>query len=247
MGCEQSTSLPPLSGSQVEKGLGAQDPAPKPGEYLRLVLISDELPEYDMLIQAAKHNAGIATMVIHYDGMTINSLLAAIHKKVGPRKGKLLSIAHLDHGHKGQFRLLKGHDVDLKALHNNARLAQFFKSIGSYCDPQQGRFDLLACSVAEGKEGHLFVEHMRKVTGIEVAASNNKTGSDGEVADAYDWILEDGGADAATAYFDKEKLRHWHHHMSDEEEEERFQVFLWGEDEKRMQELYEDAGGELSE
>jgi hypothetical protein len=103
--------------------------------------------------------------------------------------------------------------VDVKALHNNPHLAQFFKSIGSYCDPQQGRFDLLACSVAEGKEGHLFVEQMRKVTGIDVAASNNKTGSDGEVADAYDWILEDGGTDAVKVYFDTEKLSHWHHHM----------------------------------
>jgi hypothetical protein len=30
-----------------------------------------------------KHNAGIATVVIHYGGMTIRSLLAAIHKKLG--------------------------------------------------------------------------------------------------------------------------------------------------------------------
>jgi len=186
-------------------------------EYSRLMLISDELEEYDKLVQAVKYNAGIATVIVHYDGMTLDSLLAKIHAKVGHKKGKLLSVALLDHGSKAEFRLLNGHDVDFKHLtmseDGDTPLGKFFKEVASYCDPHKGNLDILACNVAEGKEGRAFVEQLKKITGIDVNASDDATGCGEEVEGGFDWILESGNVDAAALYFDASKLRLWQHHM----------------------------------
>ena len=200
MGCENSKGNPLPIGDHLESYLAHvhqsvdrsmihKGALPAPG---RLVIVSDELPDYDVLVQSIRADRGVGCVILRFDDKNADNLLKAIEKKVGPPRGQLKSVAHLDHGHAGEFKLFEHVKVDLDALHKHGEAMQFFEKLSAFM-AEDAELDLLACCLAEGEAGHQFVEEMRKTTGLNVNASDDRTGSS-DPSDpklACDWVLED--------------------------------------------------------
>ena len=115
-----------------------------------LLLVSDNLPEHEMLIKATL--ATTTVVAVKYDSWSLADLGDAISKSAPPGTA-FDAVGILDHGAPGRFCLLKsvgGGDIDLADLATDASIAAFFKGIGSLVKPG-GRIDLLGCSVAAGR------------------------------------------------------------------------------------------------
>ena len=105
---------------------------------------------------------------------------------------QLDSLHILSHGAQSSFRLgntaLSGQNIE--------RYADALMRIGS-CLNDGGDILLYGCDVGMGKEGASFVQRLAELTGADVAASSNATGSPDL---GGDWILEiHAGAVEATA------------------------------------------------
>ena len=170
-----------------------------------LLLVSDNLPEHEMLIKVTL--ATTTVVAVKYDSWSLDALWGAIERRV-PAGTKFDAVGILDHGAPGRFCLLKsvgGGDIDLADL-ASSDLAAFLKALGGLVIPG-GRIDLLGCSVAAGPEGRALLAQVEALTGVTVAASTDKTGG---AADA-DWEMESHGLNVATVYFDVEALKEWKH------------------------------------
>ena len=171
----------------------------------RLLLVSDNLPEHEMLIKAALPMTTV--VAVKYDSMSLADLGDAISKSA-PAGAAFDAVGILDHGAPGRFCLLKsvgGGDIDLADL-ASSDIAAFLKALGGLVKPG-GRIDLLGCSVAAGPEGRALLAQVEALTGVTVAASTDKTGG---AADA-DWEMETHGLNVAKDYFDVEALKEWKH------------------------------------
>ena len=171
-----------------------------------LLLVSDNLPEHEMLIKATL--ATTTVVAVKYDSWSLADLGDAISKSA-PAGTKFDAVGILDHGAPGRFCLLKsvgGGDVDLADLATDASIAAFLKELGGLVKPG-GRIDLLGCSVAAGPEGRALLAQVEALTGVTVTASTDKTGG---AADA-DWVMETHDLNVAKDYFDVEALKEWKH------------------------------------
>ena len=171
-----------------------------------LLLISDNLPKHELLLDAALASATV--VAVKYDQWSLGALIDAINKSA-PAGTTFDAVGILDHGAPGRFCLLKsvgGGDIDLADLATDASIAAFFKGIGGLVKPG-GRIDLLGCSVAAGPEGRALLAQVEALAGVTVTASTDKTGG---AADA-DWEMETHGLNVAKDYFDVEALKEWKH------------------------------------
>ena len=171
-----------------------------------LLLISDNLPKHELLLDAALASATV--VAVKYDQWSLGELIDAINKSA-PAGTTFDAVGILDHGAPGRFCLLKSvgdGDVDLADLATDASIAAFFKGIGGLVKPG-GRIDLLGCSVAAGPEGRALLAQVEALAGVTVTASTDKTGG---AADA-DWEMETHGLNVAKDYFDVEALKEWKH------------------------------------
>lgn len=113
---------------------------------------------------------------------------------------------------------------DFKHATDCQLLADFFKFIAAYvkkpADLQNWRkdldcrIDLMACDVAKDAAGMELITHLENITGVNWAASTNKTGAGEGVENGFDWVLEteEGLGCVAGAYFHEDKLVNWKHH-----------------------------------
>ena len=171
----------------------------------RLLLVSDNLPEHEMLIKAALPMTTV--VAVKYDSWSLAALSDAINKSA-PAGTAFDVVGILDHGAPGRFCLLNsvgGGDIDLADL-ASSDIAGFLKDLGGLVKPG-GRIDLLGCSVAAGPEGRALLAQVEALAGVTVTASTDKTGG---AADA-DWEVETHGLNVATDYFDVEALEKWKH------------------------------------
>ena len=176
------------------------------GKPRTLLLVSDNLPKHELLLDAALASATV--VAVKYDQWSLGELIDAINKSA-PAGTTFDAVGILDHGAPGRFCLLKsvgGGDIDLADLATDASIAAFFTGIGGLVKPG-GRIDLLGCSVAAGPEGRALLAQVEALTGVTVAASTDKTGG---AADA-DWEMETHGLNVAKDYFDVEALKEWKH------------------------------------
>ena len=181
------------------------------GKPRTLLLVSDNLPEHELLIDAALPSATV--IAVKYDSWSLDALWEAITKRAWtPPFLKFDAVGILDHGAPGRFCLLKsvgGGDIDLADL-ASSDIAAFLKALGGLVKPG-GRIDLLGCSVAAGAEGRALLAQVEALAGVTVAASTDKTGG---AADA-DWEMESHGLNVAKDYFDVEALKEWKHAAMD--------------------------------
>ena len=141
------------------------------GKPRKLLLVSDNLPEHQLLLDAALASATV--IAVKYDSWSLSALSDAISKSAGGTKFDAVGI--LDHGAPGACLLksVGGGDIDLADL-ASSDIAAFLKALGGLVNPG-GRIDLLGCSVAAGP-GPTLLAKVEALTGVTVTASTDKTG-----------------------------------------------------------------------
>ena len=180
------------------------------GKPRTLLLVSDNLPEHELLIDAALPSATV--IAVKYDSWSLDALWEAITKRAWtPPFLKFDAVGILDHGAPGRFCLLKSvgdGDVDLKDLEKDdpkdESLRSFFDELGDLIE-EEGRLDLLGCSVAASAEGLELIAALEELTGVTVAASVDQTGG----APDADWEMETEDLTVAADYFDEVQLAEW--------------------------------------
>ena len=173
------------------------------GKPRKLLLVSDNLPEHQLLLDAALPSATV--IAVKYDSWSLSALSDAISKSA-PAGTKFDAVGILDHGAPGRFCLLKsvgGGDIDLADL-ASSDIAAFFKELGGLVKPG-GRIDLLGCSVAAGPAGRALLAQVEALTGVTVTASTDKTGG----AEGADWEMETHNLQAIPEYFHADKIGKW--------------------------------------
>jgi len=161
---------------------------------------------------------------VDYNSWTVDQLLAAIDECASGRK--FTTIGLFDHGGPGEFCLLRsfaGGSIDLADFHGEdcEAVEEFFKELTSYLmrPPPHGedaskskiyRVDVLACSVAAGENGLALVEHLRKITSTNFAASVSQTGASADGEFDYELQTEEGLC-VAQDYFDVPLIMRWEH------------------------------------
>lgn len=151
-----------------------------------IVIIDPHVSDYQVFIDDILANSEdlrqIEVFVLDADQDGIEQISAILAQQAG------LDAVHLiAHGSDGSIDV-GNTQVDFQALFG--REASFV-AWGQSFSPD-GDLLLYGCNVAETRYGEIFVEHLAALTGADVAASTNVTGS---VARGGDWVLEyDTGA-----------------------------------------------------
>jgi hypothetical protein len=152
--------------------------------------------ESQLLASAAKEGV----VVIQYDLniSTIQDLYRQIEEVISESSmEKVNSIAFANHGGEGFFSLLENLNIDDKSLENQ-EVQEFWINIKSLIK-EGGRIDLLSCDLVSSEEGLTLVQDLEKLTGIDVAASQDTTG-DSDFGG--NWNLETDNIDTEKIYFD---------------------------------------------
>ena len=175
--------------------------------FPKLLLISSRIPERERLIASLQE--GIK--VIEYDWQE-SSLVELLHRIDQIRDGgSFSSIGFVNHGGAGEFALNAAQEVSLEGVQENGMQNRFWKKLGGFLK-EDGRIDLLACSLAASQEGRELLTRLEELSGRNVAASTDLTGS----ADrGGDWLLESDGINLSTEYF-QEGVEQWDHTLSTE-------------------------------
>ncbi|KAL1526361.1 hypothetical protein AB1Y20_015075 [Prymnesium parvum] len=229
--------LPPDTSTQPAKELDAHSLArlltkygergvvPCNGTPKRMLLLSDQLPEYEILIQACLDD--VEVLLVRYDDWTIHELLRQVDFHANGRK--FVTIGLFDHGAPGTFCLLKsfaGGSINLekfyeKATHDEAT-AFFTELAGHVARPADvvdhrkdkvNRVDILGCRVATGTDGMRLLTHLQSITDTNFTASFDYVGADD--SGHLHFQLETPTFEAvmvASDYFDPGKLASWHHY-----------------------------------
>ena len=166
---------------------------------LRAIVVSTSIQGASHLIEATNPNV----IAISYDTSTgsPSGLLDAIHNSLGGRQIDSIGFALHNLG-EGQFHLAGDYTVSPSTLLGQTELQDFWRGIGGALN-QNGRIDMLTCNLAATQSGSLVISQLEQLTGHQVAASDNLTGS---AAKGGDWILETGGIDLVSTYFSQDQL-----------------------------------------
>lgn len=154
------TALPPADGSRV------------------LVIVDQRLAGETSLLAALPANAVVRFVAEDADGLS--AMTDAVREAA--RDGKLDAVHVLSHGSAGQFGL--GRDAI-----NGERLALAADQVGQWQGYLGSDADILlyGCDIAAGTGGLALLHQLASLTGADIAASSNGTGS---AARGGDWRLE---------------------------------------------------------
>ncbi len=150
------------------------------GQDSNVVLISNALNDVQALSDAAAEGAE----VIVYDAdnadlSTINDTLTALVESTGQAIGHLAILSHGD-----QAEVILGSDA-LYSLGDLPADAEAWTTLGTVLS-EDARIDLYGCDIGSGGPGATFVTQLADVTGADVWASDDATGTGPDA----DWDLE---------------------------------------------------------
>lgn len=138
---------------------------PNPGSAA-IFFVFDNLEDWQTLANAAPYGSEVVVL----DGSTDG--LAQIAAHLAGRQDSLDAIHILSHGQPGQLQL-GSLALDQAALNQKeSLLAQIGHALGD-----KGDIVLYGCDIAAGAQGQSFVQAFSRLTGADVAASDNPTGS----------------------------------------------------------------------
>ncbi len=145
--------------------------------YKTLVFIDPGVEDYQTLLEGIVPEAKAIALDANRDGVEqITEIL---------QESLCLETIHLvSHGSPGCLYLGNA-QLSLNTLDRYTSQLQSWSS--ALVSAGQGGIFLYGCNVAAGKEGTVFVERLQKTTGVPIAASANRTGSE---ALGADWKLE---------------------------------------------------------
>ena len=140
-----------------------------------IVFIDPKVDDYEMLMAGVKPDLEVVLLDDNFDG--ISQITQALKGRFG-----LSSLHIVAHGEAGKLSLGKG-------LVDSNTLEQYKNDLQSWATAfaPDASILLYGCNVAAGEMGRQFVQLFSQLTGADVAASNNLTGS---AALGGDWELE---------------------------------------------------------
>ena len=147
--------------------------------YREVFFVDGSLPEQELLLRGVSPKASTeaSVVVLEPSGNLVDQMLDHLQ-----RSGPVESLHLVTHGAPGQLRL--GETViDQAALRQQAKQLEI---LGSLLTGSKDIF-LYGCEVASGNKGNDFIHLLSRLTGADVAASNDLTGSK---AKSGDWDLE---------------------------------------------------------
>lgn len=186
----------------------------------RLLLVSDHLPHYNVLVSAVKDST--TCCVVRYVDWDLDDLVENLKVFAGEPAKQFASVGLLDHGTYGSFNLLEKvteDGVHLRDVKENRALQDIFKFLAGYVQAPKdlgrwrqdlhSRIDLMACCVAGSNEGLELIKYLEDLTHVNWAASIDKTGNEG---DGMNWDMETeaGLGPVNECYFRSEPLKEWH-------------------------------------
>ncbi|XP_048345579.1 epithelial cell-transforming sequence 2 oncogene-like isoform X2 [Sphaerodactylus townsendi] len=169
-----------------------------------LVLISSQIPAYEMLVNSVK--PGVIPLVYEYCGTTLENLFNCIEKELDSQTAR--SIGIVSDGDSRRINLLRGYKISTKDL-LTPEIREFWKKLGSCVTSQQegGHIDIflpLAASEA-GKElltqlSDLTGAFLRTPTGIASGSYQHILG---------EWLGYEKDNSPPSLYFTEVKLQMW--------------------------------------
>jgi len=167
-------------------GLRSNLSATKPEK--RLLLVSDNLPRHELLLEAALDT--VVTIPVKFSEWSLDDLQKHLILLAGKPAHQYRTVGLLDHGKPGEFCLLKSIDggtIDISDFVKHPEYMSFFKFLAEYVqkpldastwrnDPH-ARIDLLACRTYHGDAGKKLIEFLEEMTHVNWTASADETGS----------------------------------------------------------------------
>ena len=191
------SSLSSISSSSLS-GTGEDSSLPS----RRLLVISSRI-ENASILDAAR-SEGTEILLYEWEETPLSSLLQQIQQRSGGQPWESIGFVH--HGRAGHFSPVEGEELSLQSL-SRLKQRQFWQGIASLVE-EEGRIDLLACSLAASDEGRELLVQLEEEIGRNIAASDDRTGSQRR---GGDWILESDAVAVDSLYFVPEKLTQWQH------------------------------------
>ncbi len=166
---------------------------------LHVLVVSTNVQFYEQLVDAARDN--VATVVYDPTHDSLDSIIARIETALHGHKADSIAFATHDQG-AGQFYLTGDYTVNPGTLMASSDLQAFWQHVGSMVN-DNGRIDLLACSLTANDSGKLLVSQLENITGKNFAASDDPSGN---IVNGGDWVLESDGVEVGLIYFSGNKL-----------------------------------------
>ena len=140
-----------------------------------IAFVDRNVPDYETLLQHLTRRAEIVFLDADHDGL--EQMARVLRSRHGLR-----AIHVLSHGASGQLQLA-GVRVSIDNLADHRKT---LRAIGNSLRPD-GDILLYGCDVARGNRGRHFIKTLSRLAGVDVAASDDATGSPEENGD---WDLE---------------------------------------------------------
>eukprot|EP00930_Biecheleria_cincta_P006727 TRINITY_DN107794_c0_g1_i1.p1 TRINITY_DN107794_c0_g1~~TRINITY_DN107794_c0_g1_i1.p1 ORF type:complete len:281 (-),score=59.37 TRINITY_DN107794_c0_g1_i1:17-835(-) len=184
----------------------------------RVLLVSDSLDKYELLIQAASDS--VIVVPVKFDSWTLADVSDAVLARAGQPSRQYASVGLLDHGEPDELCLLKsvgGGILGFRDIIGNEEIEDFFRFLASYVmgapsgthrSYPEYRLDLMACSLSDAL-GLELIDHLEGITGVNVAASlDNHSGSSAEVL-RWSMAQDPDVKPIGDWYFDEDLLQLW--------------------------------------
>ncbi|MDQ2096404.1 MAG: DUF4347 domain-containing protein [Tychonema bourrellyi B0820] len=140
-----------------------------------LVIVDSKLDNYQELVSGVK--AGFEVIAIAQVGNAIEQITEILNER-----SNINSIHIVSHGQEAALKLGRA-ELNIDNLETySSQLQQWGKALS-----ESGSILLYGCNIAAGESGMKFVQKLSEITGANIAASNNLTGS---AALGGDWELE---------------------------------------------------------
>ena len=144
-------------------------------ENKSILIIDSNIPNLKMLLKSLEPG----TQIVYLDGF-VNPLTSI--DKIIKENAPLSSLHILTHGKPGAL-VFSNQEINIADIENQEQLLASWKKYF----PDGGDILLYGCEVAKGVKGVNFINTLSSITGVDVAASDNMTGSS---LNGADWKLE---------------------------------------------------------
>lgn len=183
----------------------------------RVLLVSDSLDKYELLIQAASDS--VIVVPVKFDSWTLADLSDAVLARAGQPSRQYASVGLLDHGEPDELCLLKsvgGGILGFRDIIGNEEIEDFFRFLASYVmgapngthrSYPEYRLDLMACSLSDAL-GLELIDRLEGITGVNVAASLDNHSGSSEVS-RWSLVLDPDVKPISDWYFDEDFLQLW--------------------------------------
>jgi hypothetical protein len=181
--------------------------APYHSDAVKVLVIASDILDAEYLEYSAQYDVHVIT----YDPMTssLDDIVTKIEEALHDEKADALAFA--THGSGGLFSLTSDVSVSLQSLQDDTSLQNFWSSVASNMH-EDGRIDLLACSLTSNNDGLMVVDALEAMTSRTVAASDDLTGNP---LSGGDWYLETEAINADIFYFSANLLSQWQGSLED--------------------------------